>query len=308
MLEQPQYPIDDNTLFILLALRYQGKIEIDGLDSVYDKNINYDFTEIKQDKNRIRSMDEFADAGIDWIVKTFGVIKTPDGDKITLELEDAKKLEEYLDKYLDKFNPPEPYYMNESFHKKVFCEFIEKEFEDIVEHKKVFPYRFTQSRQYKMIEYIGYLMNQGILSTTYDKEIFTFDNDDTYTKVIKLKFADEYNIKKFINKGQKHQNGIFYTFDKDTKVYFIKDGEQKEVDIRKGLLQFLKKCIVEKLSSVNLKSYEGFSKKQLDDDRVRRYYDELDSALQNIVGQPTHNFFDNKNRSGVWELNFYIEQ
>lgn len=45
MPEQPQYPIDDNTLFILLALRYQGKIEIDGLDSVYDDVVNYSYTE-----------------------------------------------------------------------------------------------------------------------------------------------------------------------------------------------------------------------------------------------------------------------
>lgn len=314
MVEQPQYPIDDNTLFILLALRYQGKIEIDGLDSVYDDVVNYSYTEIKQNKDKQR-ISEIADNGIKWIIETFGAEKmVGEGGKITLTLETSNELKKYLKEYLSKFVSYENYYLDEYAHKSFFYNFIKKNFQDIVEYRKSFTYRFIPNQQYKMIEYVGYLMNQGVLSTTCDKDIFTFDNDDTYKKVIQLKFADEYDIEKFIAKGQKYPKGIFYVYEKDLNVYNNKNSKSiEEADLQGELTKLLHYCIKENLNEISYDTYRIISTKKrqrkggsVSDKTIMNYYNRINSDLNNILEIENHVFFMNNNHTGIWKLDFEV--
>ena len=55
-----EYPIDDNTLFILLALRYQGFVELSGLDSIYDETVNYDYTLLRKSTAVLKTIDNVA--------------------------------------------------------------------------------------------------------------------------------------------------------------------------------------------------------------------------------------------------------
>jgi len=309
MPETPQLPIDDNTLFILLALDYQGRLEIDGLDSVYDSFVNYDMTRIKPNTSRM-TVAEIANKGLEWVIDKFNIhSKKIEDNKIILSTVENEYLKIFLNQYLKKFNTHENYYHSEEMHKTQFCNFVKSDYECAKKFEKVFPYKISQNKQYKMIEYIGYLMRDGILSTNHYEPIFGFNNDgDYYRKVIQFKFTEEFNIDKFIKQGRKYQKGIFYTYETDANIYFKNMDDQQVVEIRKGLLTLVRKCIIENLDSITVKSFrEVHQGKDLSDNKIRGYYDELNSALKNVTGELSHEFIKNQSRSGLWKIHFDLE-
>lgn len=197
MLEQPQYPIDDNTLFILLALRYQGEIEIDGLGSVYDYEVNYDETVINPSGKNL-SLEELGARGIKWICENFKV-DFDDAEKNTykFKVESKDELAEFLDEYLSKFPHNKTYYYSEEKHAKNLYNFIKEKESCVLEHKdKYFTYKLLPKddiEKYKMIEYIGKLLNDEYLIS--DNETFRFNNENgVRKKAIYLAFKSKQDI------------------------------------------------------------------------------------------------------------------
>ena len=104
-----EYPIDDDTLFILLALRYDGELEIAGLDSVYDGLVNYDFTLLKPDNKR-QNISDFAGKAIAWVRDKFEVSIEENDDILYLREPNAQKLKNFLDEYFTEFRIYKNYY------------------------------------------------------------------------------------------------------------------------------------------------------------------------------------------------------
>jgi len=199
--------VDDNTLFLLMALKYQDKIEIEDLHSVYTNDTNYDETIIKPNREKL-NLDNFAEKAIKWIDREFGLTyERPQnndcGEIIILSIDDKTKLDTFLKDYLSKFVDFDGYYDEEAKHKKLLYNFIKKEEPCVFEYNdKVFTYKLLKGEnralKYKMLEYIFYLMEKKILSTEWDCDMFLFntDEDGELKKSIRLKFH-EYSAAQF---------------------------------------------------------------------------------------------------------------
>lgn len=194
-----KYPIDDNTLFILLALRYQGEIKIMGWESLYDNNVNYDETIINPEIS-VLSTEEKGERLLKFIQKEFEIYPGElEGNTIILKAPDNSKVESYLKKYLSEFTQFKNYYYTEERHKNRLYHFIKEKFSEVLEFSdKYFTYKFLpddDKEKYKMIEYIGALINKGLLQTGDDT--FTFNvKENALKKVIKLKSVDRIKIAK----------------------------------------------------------------------------------------------------------------
>lgn len=140
---QPKYPIDDNTLFILLALRYQGHIEMDGLHSVYDWNVNYDETVLNPEGKNL-PVEEIAKRGINWICENFKIKpEVQTSNAISLKVNENSELIKYLDNYFNEFTQYKNYYYSEAKHKERFYNFIKNNFPVLLEFEdKYFTYKF----------------------------------------------------------------------------------------------------------------------------------------------------------------------
>lgn len=302
-----EYPIDDDTLFILLALRYDGELEIAGLDSVYDGLVNYDCTLLKQDSKKGNTLD-FAGKAIAWVRDEFEVSIEETDDILYLREPNAQKLKNFLDEYFTEFRIYKNYYHTLDEHKDVFVKVIEDNFQDIVEWRKKFTFDITTNMQYKMIQYIGYLMHNKILATPdCEQHIFCFNNGMSgYKKVVGMKFCEGYDIEKF--KRERKVRDIFYIFtDEDKDIYNISDNQP--ICIRHGLKAILYKCIDEDLKYITRKTYWELqdagavknAKGHLSEKRVKDYIESLNMDLRARFGR---NFFVNEQRNGKWVLKF----
>ena len=295
------YPIDDNTLFILLALRSQGEIKKYDIEFVYDNTVNYDYTYLKHDNNREDSI-SIMHKGLAWIEKQFGLIEKDDG--AVLSVENPEKLKAFLYYYFSKFRTYKNYYHSELKHKEKFVEFIENNFEDIVEWRKKFTYDFTPNVQYKMIQYIGYLIHNKILAMPdEDENVFMFNNGEQgYKKVVNMKFTNGYDIQKF-KRGRKVR-GMFYILSDDNNVYFTPTGVVLDITAVDSLA-LLRKCIAEDLYEITVDTFRkvrakvGKNTKIISDERLGRYISMLNCNLQDITSLKK-DFFSNEHHNGVW--------
>lgn len=304
-----KYPIDDNTLFILLALHYQGCIKRENINYVYDRLVNYDYTYLKHNNNR-EAVTSIRQKGFAWITNEFGLVEADDKDgEPILQIKNKEKLELFLYYYFSEFRTYEDYYYSIDEHKKTLVDFIETNFAGRKNEElgKKFTYKFTPDEQYKMIQYIGYLIHHNIFAEPIgEREMFTFNNGEKgYKKAVRMRFADGYDIEKF-KRGRK-ERGIFYIFtDGDINVY-CKNNNQP-LDIRKALMAIMYKCIDENLTYITRQTYRdlqaaGKANKNdnLSEKRVKDYYDELNSALKNIADKI---YFDGTSRKDKWILKF----
>lgn len=305
-----KYPIDDNTLFILLALRYQGCIKRENIDCAYDnKSVNYDYTYLKHNNYR-EAVTSIREKGFDWITNEFGLVEADDKDgEPILQIKNKEKLEIFLYYYFLDFRIYKDYYYSIDEHKKSLVKFIETNFAGRKNEElgKKFTYKFTPDEQYKMIQYIGYLIYHNIFAEPIgEREMFTFNNGELgYAKAIRMRFADGYNIESF--KRERKDRDIFYIFtDGDTNVYC--KNNHKPLDIRKSLVAIMYKCIDENLTYITRQTYRdlqaaGKANKNdnLSEKRIKDYYDELNSALKNIADKI---YFDGTSRKDKWILNF----
>lgn len=299
-----EYPIDDDTLFILLALRYDGELEIAGLDSVYDGLVNYDCTLLKQDSKKGNTLD-FAGKAIAWVRDEFEVSIEETDDILYLREPNAQKLKNFLDEYFTEFRIYKNYYHTLDEHKEVFVKFIEYKFQNIVEYKKTFVYRITQDKQFKMVQYIGYLMSEGILEAAGEDKYFSFNNDgNLYRKVIGLKFSAGYDIANFFHRRK--YKGRFYILDDDTNVYLTETNTALDI-FGPDLLPLLRYCIDKDINNITIDIYSkvrqqvGKNKKILKPEQVRKYMYNLNEQLQDITNVKK-NFVYSQNRNGVWKL------
>ena len=300
------YPIDDDTLFILLSLRYLNNINISVLPDIYKKRVNYDETFFKKDNNKL-NIKEFTESVINWITKEFSVEWS--NDKTKIKGFNSDKLKNFLDTYFVKFRTYKNYYHSEAEHKDIFVKFISENYKDIISWEKSFLYRLTNDKQYKMVQYIGYLMHKGILDIAHP-QLFTFNNDIAgYEKVVNIKFVDGYDIKKF-KRGRKDR-GLFYIFTDDKKVYYDPTG--RAIDITENdLLALLRECIEQDLTEITPDTFRyvrkrlAKNKKELTDSRIVRYFSRLNNHLKDITGFFEHNFIYSPHRNGKWIVDLEI--
>lgn len=306
-----EYPIDDNTLFVLLTLRYQGCIKRENIDCAYDnKSVNYDYTYLKQNNNR-EDVTSISQKGLDWINNEFDLVEADNnGDETILRVENEEKLRDFLNEYFSEFRTYEDYYYSIDEHKKSLVKFIETNFAGRKNEElgKKFTYKFTPDEQYKMIQYIGYLLHHNIFAEPIgEREMFTFNNGERgYAKAIRMRFADGYNIESF-KRGQK-KKGMFYIYtDGDTNVYYKEDNQP--ICIRPGLKAILYKCINEDLKYITRKTYLELqdtgkvnnSKGHLSNKRIKDYFEDLNKDLRSKFQR---DFLGKTNRTGIWKLYF----
>ena len=299
-----EYPIDDDTLFILLALRYAGELEIAGLDSVYDGLVNYDFTLLKPDNKR-QNIADFACRALSWLENEFDVSIAERDGVLYFRKHNVQKLKEFLDEYFIEFRIYKSYYRTLDEHKRFFVKFIDDNFQDIVEYRKMFVYRFNADKQFKMVQYIGFLITNGVLECLGDNQYFLFNNDgDAYKKVIGLKFSANYDIDKF--RYNRKDKGRFYILDGDTNVYLSETNSALDIS-GPDLLPLLRYCIANDIDYIDIEVYskvrqlEGKNKKLLKPEQVRKYMYKLNEQLRDIT-QAKKDFVYSRNRSGVWVL------
>lgn len=201
---QIKKPIDDNTLFILLALRQNKQIEIPNVQAVYDFEVNYDNTAIVEGRKYPQNIDEIAAAGIDFVVDNYGVAKAELEDgTIILTVQNTQHIADYLSEYLQDFPHDTRYYYDEARHRKQLHEFIKSKVQIINDFsEKYFTYKLlpeSDKEKYKMIEYIAWLIEQGFILS--DNNTFCFDHEgEDLKKVIFLQFASVLKAKElFLN-------------------------------------------------------------------------------------------------------------
>lgn len=305
-----QLPLDDNTLFILLALKYDKRIEIYGLNSVYDGLVNYDETLFKPD-TRCVDIKKIAQSAIKWIRSEFNINCHNKDDIIILECDATQELDNFLNDYFSEFRTYENYYHTETEHKNCFIQYVERTFGDLVgEWNKKFTYKMTPDKQYKMIQYIGYLFHKGILQPRNDgRPTFHFNQDgDTSAKVVELKFSDEYNLEKF--KLNRKDKGMFYIFENDKNVYFAK---LKFIPDLKSFGKLLHYCIENDTNEVTPELFRNIRKqakkkyKQLSDERIGKYFARLNSNLQDFTGFTNKRFLYSPHKNGKWILDLKAE-
>lgn len=239
-----EYPIDDNTLFILLALRYQGSIKRENINYAYDRFVNYDYTYLKHNNNR-ETVASIRQKGLDWITNEFDLVEADNnGGEPILRVENEEKLRDFLNEYFSDFRRYEDYYYSIDEHKKSLVKFIETNFAGRKNEElgKKFTYKFTPDEQYKMIQYIGYLIHLKIFAEPIDeREMFTFNNGERgYAKAIRMRFADGYNIESF-KRGRKNKD-MFYILSNDKNVYNAQTNVALDIHDT-DLLALLRECI-----------------------------------------------------------------
>lgn len=292
---QPKYPIDDNTLFILLALRYQGHIEIDGLDSVYDWNVNYDETVITQDCGAQDNLN-YGELGLAWICKAFNIKPKRCGKRITLKIENEKPLEKFLTNYLSAFTQYKHYYYSEDKHKKRLYDFIKSKNEEILEHDdKYFSDKFlpdVDKEKYKMIEYVGTLFHSGILCSA--NEPFSFNKENNlFKKVIRLKFPSKIIAGEFflnyleaekrieVLEALKKERPIcesnkFKLYDNKVDNVLYKE---RSYHLKPALFKLIEFCVKNKKKEITIKDYKENINAHIEDASVEKYFSEFNDKL-----------------------------
>lgn len=303
-----EYPIDDNTLFILLALRYQGCIKRENIYYAYDKSVNYDYTYIKHNNNR-EAVTSIREKGVDWINNEFGLVEANNnGGEPILRVEKEEKLRDFLNEYFSEFRTYEDYYYSIDEHKKTLVDFIETNFAGRKNEElgKKFTYKFTPDEQYKMIQYIGYLIHLKIFAEPIDeREMFTFNNGEKgYKKAVRMRFADGYNIESF-KRGRKNK-GMFYIYtDGDTNIYYALTNAPIHLS-SDDMHAVLWKCIAENLNEITIKFFRAVRKelgkntREISDYRIGKYFPKCNENLQDITGLNDREFIYNPHRDGVW--------
>lgn len=201
-------PIDDNTLFILLALRYceNKTLELNGgLDAIYDWDVNYNNT-LVETLAVGDDVTDYANAALKWIENTFSATSNNEPNKLTIILEDKTVLINYLQEYLKVFHTDKYLYFNEERHKRQLFNFIVADNPDFVKDfnihiGKYFTYKYlpeNNPEKYKMIEYIGYLINKGILFACNETFECKYQETGEWKKSIRLRFIDEKNDLEFL--------------------------------------------------------------------------------------------------------------
>lgn len=315
MPETLQLPIDDNTLFILLALRSQGEIKIGGWDSIYDDYTNYDETIIDPECENLSS-EEKAIVLSDFLNKEFDIIPgAQDNNKVILRASENSKLEQYLEKYLGEFTQYNNYYYPEETHRKRFYDFIKKKFPIVLEFEdKYFTYKLkpiVDEEKYKMIEYIAILIQRGFLCA--DSNTFRFNNEKgKRKKVIKLKSSSKEKIfelfKDFIEKENNNElidqvkqttplcesaNFILYTNKKNN--VFCK-SKNEFFTLRESSFTLLKYCIENEKDFIDVKEYTDKVNLNIEKKHAKKHFPLLNKDLGEIK------VFKNKRGKG-WYVN-----
>lgn len=312
ILEQEEHalPLDDDTLFILLAMRYQGQIYIQGLDSVYDGRVNYDYTLIKPDRKR-ETPTEFSEKALNWIVSTFEVqdnVKTKD---FTIRTFNNQKLKTFLDDYFKDFKTYQQFYMSEDAHKHVMFNFFEKCIEQgISTGRKIFIDRIVDDKQFKIIQYIGFLIQTGILRNV----LFIFDNDGfTYKKAIDITFPTKEQINEFKEWGIRKARNDFYIWSNKPDVVYHLNNERnvRDLGIPARLCVVLYEIIDKNLTEITVELYRELIEagripvvhpnKSISDRTIGKYFNKLNNYLKDIAG--ISEAVTNKHRGSFWEIN-----
>lgn len=161
---EPKLPLDDNTLFILLALRYKDTLDLKGSAlSVYDWNVNYNGT-VLEHLSSGNSLDNFATTALTYLENEFGIVA--DDNKV-LMVEDTSRITEFLDSYLNTFSLDNTLYVDEKKHKECLYNFIKEREPDVFKFQgKYFTYKLLPKNdieKYNMIHYLGHLITNGTL-------------------------------------------------------------------------------------------------------------------------------------------------
>lgn len=189
-------PIDDNTLFILLALRQNGYIEIPSIISVYDWNVNYDDTQVIFDDTP-KTLEEIGAAGVEFIVDNFGVVKEEQEQKVILSAPITTQISGFLSEYLKDFSHNSMFYYDEKKHCNRLYEFIKYEEPDVLNFEgKYFTYKLLPKKnreKFKMIEYLAHLIEKGYLIAD-DKTFEFYTEQGIQRKSIRLKFESQEKV------------------------------------------------------------------------------------------------------------------
>lgn len=314
--------IDDNTLFILLFLKENNEIDIPNENSIYDYMVNYTNTVIMQYIKGKNNLENLSNAGIEYIVENFGIAKNETATGTTLHAPHTRHINDFLDRYLNKFPQDSKYYYDEAKHKKALYQFIKSETEDIESFNgKYFTYKYlpeTNKQKYKMIEYIAKLIQKGIFVS--DSQTFGFDYDEeTLKKIIYLRpsnslyfknfFKDFLNEEERIEVSQKllkrkceaeSDDWIIYNVNAEHNLYHKPSKRCGKIPRRyHQLLYFaLEKG---KNTVVTPEEYRKHTKDRLKIPIIKSYFSELEKEIEKNLGIKRPKIFISQGKN-KWEI------
>ncbi len=324
-----KFVIDDNSLFILLTLKYQGEIYIKGIQTVYDYETNYDDTvatpSYKNPFGSLPDIQDFSKTAINWMTEHAGAVFLKFNDTFSLGVHDRDELENLLNDYLSEFTASE-YYHSKEAHRRAFYEFIKTTKQDLLKFKgKYFTYCFTQGQQYKnkykMIEYIAYLMQEGFLEP-YGNIPFDFNNDgkEGLKKVIGIAFVENKALELFEDLLREDKQKIYteqYTNNPPllSKGVFELRGNivgctatGEELSLTGGYGRYLKiveHCLSKEITSISVDDYKKkFYKKRLEEFKprtARDYFGQINRLFKDKL-KIDFDFLENSGRDGEWEI------
>lgn len=302
--------IDDNTLFVLLALCQNNKVTIPNLITLYDYNTNYDYTVIKPNNKQIRHID-LANAGIDYITENFGVVKSENEKQIILHLENTEHLKEYLNKYLETFPHDKLIYYDETKHLDLLYSFIKNEAPEILEidskqelafEGKYFTYKYLPEKnkeKYKMIEFLALLVKRGFLQA--DNNTYEFWNEaGKPLKTIRVKFITKLKmqelflkyyqqekqsiiIKKLENNEPICQSAHWIIYEKD--VIYIPEPSEPQYKIVGSLTKRYKNLLIFCIKKGNNRYITPDDYNCVYAETAKKYFSELHADIKRHFGQ-----------------------
>ncbi len=321
--------VDDNTLFLLMALKHQNSIKIKGINSVYTLPFDTNYDETIANPSSDLPIEKIAENGIEWIIKTASATCNREqneifGEIITLSIEDKTDSSSFLDYYLNEFEQPSDYYFSEDEHRKLLYKFIKEQHPFVLEYKdKVFPYQLSTGEKrplkYKMLEYIFYLMHKRIVEIQNDCNTFLFNNDidGKRKKSIRLNFTEtsfRELFKKEIEEGKQDKlteqlanepinssGGIF-------KVYadYVQCSSPQKIstEIKGDKKKLLEYCLKNSSEPMTIKKYRKLFNTRKDkpnDKSIRKYFTYLNKDMRKFL-KIEFDFLLNDGTSGEWEI------
>lgn len=308
-------PIDDNTLFILLALSKTGYIKISDITAIYDWNVNYENTAIITDSVS-NDIQEIGNAGIDYVVDNYGVAKEENAGQIVLRVAHKEHITNFLAEYLKHFPHDTVFYYSEEKHRNRLYEFIKSEEPDVCKFEgKYFTYKFlpkNNREKYKMIEYLAVLIAKGFLiADDYTFEFYT--ENGTKEKSIRLKFASKLKLEElFIDK-----------FNEEKRQEILKElrNQKPEMESKKWIIykdyivykplritgkmtnrykKLLKYCIRENLEQITACEYAAYNK--CTEQTAKGYFADIHRDIQKGLKTDNIKIFTPSGEEGKWRV------
>ena len=299
--------IDDNTLFILLAVRYQGSFYIPNVRAFYDDDTNYKDTiaTVVCNSSDIQDIVKWA---LKWMEKNAEVEVMRVGETVTITSKAPQKLKERLYDYLSEFTVSGDYF-DKNIHKKALYDFINTIESNISQFKGRFSTdSFSQNQQhrnrYKMVEYIAWLIQEEFLEL-YDDEPFGSvdgfslnDGKEGLKKLIQIRFlenkADDLFVDYYEEAKRQHvlreleqrgfQESPAFKLFKNRKVIY-KGLSEKEDILDRRLYQLFEYCMKEDVASISLKDYrEKVNGEVMEDNSIRKLFSRLNKVLEDKLG------------------------